>query len=320
MMPKRVKPDVDLADLRVPEEAQEPILARPVRNALLEWLQEIWAADALAEVGLQPRRRALFHGAPGTGKTTLAHHLAARLGLPLAVVRPDDIVGMYIGQNTVNLKAVFDAAERFDGDLVLFFDEFDSAAQKRMTDGGGGNPVVRHAHNAMINTMLARLDTYCGIVIAATNLAGDIDPGIWRRFEIQIELKTPGRGELRRILALYLDPFGLPRDQLDALAEAFATAAPALVRQFCEGLKRQIVLGPNCDWDMRRDAVVDRLVASFEPAPGLGKPRLWSHGGADAAIRIMDWPLRRASEIGGAPAPAEPAGDAVVVPLDHGRR
>lgn len=43
-----------------PDQAVEPILARPVRSALREWLTEIWAADELEEVGLRPRQCALF--------------------------------------------------------------------------------------------------------------------------------------------------------------------------------------------------------------------------------------------------------------------
>lgn len=78
----------DFGEVLQPAEAQEPILARPVRASLIEWLTEIWAAKELEEVGLEPRRRALFHGAPGTGKTTLAHHLAARLGLFWRTDRP----------------------------------------------------------------------------------------------------------------------------------------------------------------------------------------------------------------------------------------
>ena len=99
------------AEILLPEEASEPILARPVRDALTEWLTEIWLEAKLKEVGLSARKRALFYGAPGTGKTTLAHHLAARLGLALAVVRPDDIHGQYVGSNTTNLRRVFDQAD-----------------------------------------------------------------------------------------------------------------------------------------------------------------------------------------------------------------
>lgn len=315
-----------LAEILEPDEAVEPILARSVRNALTEWLTEIWAEEELQEVGLAPRKRALFHGAPGTGKTTLAHHLAARLGLPLAIVRPDDIHGIYVGSNTSNLKRVFDAAERAqeaNEPLVLFFDEFEVVAQKRMSSGI--NPAVEHDHNAMVNSLLVRLDTYDGFVIAATNGGADIDPAVWRRFDIQIQLALPGQGERKRILARYLAPFGLPRRALDGLAEACETASPSLLRQLAEGLKRQIVIGPKADWAMGRDAVFGRVLAAVEPHPDCGLPRLWSHGIEDKTLAALPWPLPRAEdvakEIREDPAPAaKPHGDAgTVVPFNPGR-
>jgi SpoVK/Ycf46/Vps4 family AAA+-type ATPase len=292
---RAVESEFGFSELVEPEEAMEPILARPVRGALLEWLTEIWAKDELAAVGLVERRRALFAGAAGTGKTTLAHHLAARLGLPMAIVRPDDIHGRYFGTGTASIKRIFDAAESFDRPLVLFFDEFDTAAQKRMHSGI--NPAVEHDHNAMINTLLARLDAYAGFVIAATNRADAIDEAVWRRFEIQITIALPGAFERERILARYLAPYGLPAAALSALGEAFETATPALMRGFCEGVKRQLVVGPKCGWDMRRDAVIERLLASVHPHPDLGNPRLWTLGTRDQAVRGMPWPLPLAADL-----------------------
>lgn len=278
-----------------PEEAMEPILARPVRNALMEWLTEIWAEEDLKEVGLKPRRRALFFGAAGTGKTTLAHHLAARLGLPMAIVRPDDVHGKYVGTGTANIKRIFDAAEAFEQPLVLFFDEFDTMAQKRMHSGI--NPTVEHDHNAMVNTLLARLEGYGSFVIAATNRGDALDEAVWRRFEIHIEIALPGQFERERILARYLAPFGAPASVLKALGESMETATPALMRSFCENLKRQIVVGPKCGWDMARDAVIERLLAAILPHPDLGKPRLWTLGRRDQAVKVLPWPLPRASDV-----------------------
>jgi SpoVK/Ycf46/Vps4 family AAA+-type ATPase len=262
-------------------------------------LTEVFAEDELKAVGIAARRRAIFDGPPGVGKTTLAHHLSARLGLAMVAVRPERLIHKWLGSTGRNIGALFDAAIAADPPIVLFMDEFDAIGIKRKeTDTSGGDE-----QNAWVNTLLQRIAQYPGFLIAATNYGRHIDQALWRRFEMHITLELPGQAERRRILARYLAPFGLPRHALETLAESFATASPALMRQFCEGIKRQIVVGPKCQWDMRRDAVIGRLLTTIHPHPDLGKPRLWSLGAKDEAVRAMPWPLPRADEIATEAAP-----------------
>src|SRR6185369_13434820 len=91
------------AEVLRPEDVDEPILAPTVAHAVHEWLVEINNAAELEAAKVQPRRLALLYGPPGTGKTTLAHHVAARLGLPLVAVQSERIIDAWLGSTGKNL-------------------------------------------------------------------------------------------------------------------------------------------------------------------------------------------------------------------------
>ena len=276
-----------------PSEAVEPILSKGVRGALLEWLTEIWAEEELQAAGLKPRHRALFTGKPGTGKTTLAHHLAARLGLAMLVVQPELLQSKWVNQTGEQIGRLFKMAAQADPPLVLFFDEFDAIASAR----SNAEQASDREHNKNVNVLLQRVEQHKGFIIAATNFGQRLDAALWRRFDVHIDIDLPSQFERERILARYLLPWGLPKPALKALAASFETASPALMRQFAEALKRNIVIGPKVGWNMQREAVIDRILAGIQPHPDLGKPRLWSLGTKDAAVRELSWPLPKADDV-----------------------
>jgi MoxR-like ATPase len=194
--------------------------------------------------------------------------------------------------------------KRQDEPVVLFLDEFDAVAQSRVN----AEQASDRERNTYVNVLLQRIEQHDGFIIAATNFGKHIDSAIWRRFDIHIEIELPGPFERERILERYLAPWGLPKAALKRLAESFETASPALMRQFVEGLKRQMVIGPLVGWDLRREPTIERLLAAIQPHPDFGKPRLWSLGIGDPAIATLPWPLPKADEI---KEEAEPIGAAL---------
>lgn len=277
----------------MPSDAQAPILTAGVRAALHQWLFEMNAEDELRAVGLKPRSRCLLSGPPGCGKTTLAHHIAARLGLPMLVIQSHEIISKWVGQTGENVGKLFRAARRQRNGIALFFDEFDALAKKRESLGGSGGD------NERANTTIALLqefDRFDGLLFAATNVTGIIDPALWRRFQMQIEIGMPGPSERFAIVKMYMAPFAAAEETLIAISEAMDGATPALIREACESVKRSIVLGPRMSLPTDLPAIMDRFADSAAASEGMPEPRLWT----DRRMVLSDlgkcaWPPERTS-------------------------
>jgi SpoVK/Ycf46/Vps4 family AAA+-type ATPase len=135
----------------------------------------------------------MFAGPSGTGKTLTAEIIAGELGLDLYRIDLSQLVSKYIGETEQNLAKVFAAAEA--SPVVLFFDEADALLGKRSE--------VRDSHDRYANIevayLLQRLERYDGVVLLATNLAGNMDSAFARRIHVTVEFTLPDRAERRRI-------------------------------------------------------------------------------------------------------------------------
>lgn len=259
-----------------PHEAEEPILASIVRGAMFGWLAELNAREELSAVGIKPRASALLSGPPGCGKTTLAHHLAARLGVPMVNVGAEHIMGMYLGESEGNVAGIFRALEAFGKPCVLFLDEIDAIGSKR-TDTSGDTGGAGSARNSTITVLLRKIEAFNGILIAATNRADTLDQALWRRFGMQIEVALPDDDARWAILKRYGEPFLFDEETLDCLTELTDGAAPSLLRQLMEGVKRLLVLGERIRQPATSAAAAfGAIAAQTKPHPDYEPPLLWS--------------------------------------------
>lgn len=279
-----------LGEVRKPEDAEEPILEPSVRRALFSWLAEINAREELKAAGLKPRSTALLYGPPGCGKTTLAHHLAARLGVPLVVVGTENVVSGLMGSSEKAVANLFDVLVSHATPCVLFIDEIEGLGGKRDKNTLGG---ADNARTQILGVLLRKLEAYSGFAIGATNRERDIDPALWRRFHMQIAVEMPAFEERFAICKRYLHPFELSDDDMDVLADVTVNASPALLRQVMEGVKRQLVLKDRLRIDVSNPVgVFGALVSSVSVPPGLAVPPLWKEG-AVSALASLSWPPRR---------------------------
>ncbi len=278
------------ADILRPEDVDEPILAPTVAHAVHEWLVELHNVEALAAAKIEPRRLALLFGPPGTGKTTLAHHLAARLGLPLIAVQSERLMNCYMGETGKNIAALFELLRPLERQCIVLLDEFDALAAKR-----GGQGAISKERDAALTVLLQKVEAFRGIGCAATNTKDVLDPAMWRRFGLQISVDLPGEEQRFAILRKYAGPFDLEDEAIDVLVDVTRGCSPSLLRQLMEGMKRTLVLAPKLQLDVSQpEHVFSHLVASIAPPPEMEQPPLWSATAAAVeALARIPWPPRR---------------------------
>lgn len=170
-----------------------------------------------------------FYGAPGTGKTALAEHIARSLERPLLVKQASDLMSKFVGETEQNMAAMFREAE--SEKAVLLLDEADSFLQDR-------RGAQRTYEVTEVNEMLQGMERFGGIFVCTTNLMDRIDQAALRRFAFKIRFKPLTAAQRERMFVT------------EALAGDAAALTPAVAQrlakleQLCPGdfaaVKRQV--------------------------------------------------------------------------------
>lgn len=192
---------------KLPPPVLDNDLNRVIRGLIAEWDN----IEKLQKVGVTPALTTLLFGAPGTGKTKLAHYIASTLNLPLIVARLDALVSSLLGTSSRNITTLFEFASRHQ--CILLLDEFDAVAKAR-DDHQEVGEIKR-----IVNTLLQCLDSRSqnGITIAITNHETLLDAAVWRRFSTRIFVPRPNSEARREIIGLYIHPLAIKDIESDFL-------------------------------------------------------------------------------------------------------
>jgi proteasome regulatory subunit len=190
-------------------------------GGLDEQIQEIVEAvelalkkpDAFVRIGISPPKGVLLYGLPGTGKTLLAQAVANRTDATFIRVVGSELVQKYIGDGAKLVRDIFEMARK-KAPTIIFIDELDAIAARRLNDANGAEREVQRT----LMQLLAEMDGFdCRgdvRIIAATNRMDVLDPAILRpgRFDRVVNVPMPDMKARETILNIHTKNMSISKD------------------------------------------------------------------------------------------------------------
>jgi proteasome regulatory subunit len=208
VLPDRVDPLVQLMEV-----VERPSVRYSDVGGLDEQIRELREVielplrnpDLFAELGIEPPKGVLLYGPPGCGKTLLAKAVAAESNATFIALVGSELVQKYIGEGARLVRELFNYARR-KAPAIIFIDELDSIASKRLEIGTSGEREVQRT----FMQLLAEIDGFKPLdrvkVIGATNRIDILDPAILRpgRLDRIIEVPLPSKKGRVEIFQVHL--------------------------------------------------------------------------------------------------------------------
>lgn len=214
----------------------ELVLSGEIKTRLEQVLLEQRQKDKLSQFGLLPRRKLLFTGPPGTGKTMSASALAYELKLPLYTVVLDSLITRFMGETAAKLRLIFDHIKQTRA--VYLFDEFDAIGTQRGAQNDVGE--IRRVLNSFL--LFVEQDTSESIILAATNHPELLDKALYRRFDDIIRFEKPDKKQIKQLIENLLSMFDTEQLSWDKISIAANNLSSAEITRACEDAAKEAVL------------------------------------------------------------------------------
>lgn len=146
---------------------------------------------------------AMFYGYPGTGKTETALQIAKHTGRNIMVVDISETKSKWYGQSEKIVKQIFRdyryLCQKSKVKPILLFNEADAVLGTRNNTNSENNSNIDQTENTIQNILLEEIENMDGILIATTNLVGNLDPAFERRFLFKIQFEKPSEQVKQKI-------------------------------------------------------------------------------------------------------------------------
>ena len=224
----------------------------------------------------EPGLLMLFHGQPGTGKTFASGAIANSLNKKLLITDISRLQSKWVGDSEKNVKKMFTLFERIvrrtQNPPVLLLNEADQFLSQRLANTTSSIDVM---YNSLQNLFLEAFEELRGVLIATTNLSGNLDEAFSRRFHLKLEFPVPKFKERKQLWQLHLPPtipgcdhidieelsrkFKLTGGQIKIIVKNAATEAAS--RQRAEQILQQDDLIKYCE--LENKSMFDRSNHNF---------------------------------------------------------
>ncbi len=276
--------DADLFEERVTDSgfvgsasiAEKRLFFEPGLEAQLTMLRESLdennlkaLCERLSSSNLPTGIAALLYGGPGTGKTESVMQIARATGRDVMHVDISQTKSHWFGDSEKIIKSIFDRyrqiCERSKVKPILLFNEADAVFSKRRDVG---NSSATQTLNAMQNIILEEMENLDGILIATTNMAGNLDSAFERRFLFKVHFDKPTVESKKHIWMDKLPRLG--EAEASQLAVAFDFSGGEIDNIVRKVLMEEVISGKTPDMERMTTLCREEKMAGRDKGKGVG--------------------------------------------------